>query len=97
MKVFVKMQVRSCVMKADDVRHVREIFGKQMQHIMKSGKVTESGALATDRTVFFILEIEKPIELYELLGSLWDYCSIETDMIVPPNELGEYLAKTKPE
>ena len=70
----------------------REIIGKQIEHIDKSGKLVEGGALLGTKSGYFILDVNKPAEILGLLGSAFlENFNIEVHPVVSFKEMGEYM------
>jgi hypothetical protein len=78
----------------DDDKRLREVLGPQMQQIMESGKVEASGLLTGKRGAFFLLNIDEPAELWELLGpEVYSTCKIEAQPVTPMEKAGELFQK----
>ena len=67
MRFHVTMEVRDTIVLDDDKR-MRAFLGPHLQQIVQSDKVQESGLLCGKRGGFFIVDIDAPEELFELLG-----------------------------
>jgi hypothetical protein len=77
----------------NDTKLLRPRMGAQFQSILQSGKVHASGAFAGKRGGFFIVEINDPAELIELLGpEILDACHVEAYPVVPMEKIGELFA-----
>jgi hypothetical protein len=89
MRFHVTTEVRDTIVLDDDKR-MREVLGPHFQRIMESGKVQDSGLLCGKRGIFFIVEVDAPEELLELLGPEI-YANFETDVqpIAPMERIGE--------
>jgi hypothetical protein len=78
--------------KAKDLRN--EWLGPQMQTIMESGKVRESGLLSSKRGGFFVVDIDAPEELYELFGpEVYDTCRVDAQPVTPIEKAGEIFQR----
>jgi hypothetical protein len=67
-----------------------EWIGPQMQKIMESGKVRESGLLSSKRGGFFLVDIDTPEELYELFGpEFYDTCRVDAQPVTSTEKAGE--------
>jgi hypothetical protein len=71
----------------DLVDTARERAGRQIQGILGSGKVLESGTLGPARGFWFLIEAASATELHALLGPLPDYCAIEAYPSAPLEDL----------
>ncbi len=89
MRFHVTTEVRDTIVLDDDKR-MRDFLGPHFQRIMESGKVIESGLLCGKRGGFFIVEVDAPEELLELLGPEI-YANFETDVqpVAPLEKIGE--------
>ena len=65
-----------------DADTVHKISVEQLDVIMKSGKVKESGLYADERGGFFIIDVDTPEELFRLVGPLIDIIGITSHPIV---------------
>jgi hypothetical protein len=71
-----------------------EWIGPQMQKIMESGKVRESGLLSSKRGGFFLVDIDTPEELYELFGpEFYDTCRVDAQPVTSTEKAGEMFQK----
>jgi hypothetical protein len=71
-----------------------EWIGPQMQKIMESGKVRESGLLSSKRGGFFLVEIDTPEELYELFGpEFYDTCRVDAQPVTSTEKAGEMFQR----
>ena len=74
----------------DADKRLREVLGPQLQKVMESGKAQESGLFAGKRGGFFLLNIDDPAELYEMLGpEIYGTCRVEAQPITPIEKAGE--------
>src|SRR5919202_1917617 len=89
MRFHVTMEVRDTIVLDDDKR-MRAFLGPHLQRIVQSDKVQESGLLCGKRGGFFIVDIDAPEELFELLGPEI-YTNFETDVqpLAPLERIGE--------
>ena len=77
---------------AKDLRN--EWLGPQMQKIMESGKVRESGLLSSKRAGFFVVDIDAPEELYELFGpEVYDTCRVDAQPVTSIEKAGEMFQR----
>jgi hypothetical protein len=65
-----------------DAPTVQKTAMEQINVIMKSGKVKESGLYADERGGFFIIDVDAPEELLRLLAPMIDFISITSHPIV---------------
>ncbi len=63
----------------DADKRMREMLGEHFQRVLGSDKVKDSGLLCGKRGGFFIVEVDVPEELFELLGPEI-YANFETDV-----------------
>jgi hypothetical protein len=78
----------------DDDKRLREVLGPQIQKVMESGKVQESGFLTGKRGGFFLLNIDDPADLYELLGpEIYSTCRVEAQPVTPIEKGGELFQR----
>jgi hypothetical protein len=71
-----------------------EWLGPQMQKIMESGKVRESGLLSGKRGGFFLVNIDTPEELYELFGpEFYDTCRVDAQPVTSTEKAGEMFQR----
>jgi hypothetical protein len=89
MRFHVTMEVRDTIVLDDDKR-MRGFLGPHLQRIMESDKVQDSGLLCGKRAGFFIVDVDAPEELLELLGPEI-YANFETDVqpVAPLERIGE--------
>ena len=83
MRFHITIEVRDTIV-LDDNKRMREFLGPHFQRMMESGKVQESGLWCGKRANFFIVDVDNPEELLELLVPEI-YANFETDVQpVPP-------------
>jgi hypothetical protein len=89
MRFLVTQVVRDTIVLDDDKR-MRAFLGPHFQRILQSDKVKDSGLMCGKRGGFFIVEVDAPEELYELLGPEI-YANFETDVqpLAPMERIGE--------
>ena len=78
----------------DDDKRVRELVGPQLQKMMQSGKVREAGILSGTRGGFFLVDIDAPEELFELMGP--EICAnikLEVLPVTPLDTIGELFQR----
>lgn len=68
MQVFVKVRGFD-TFSSEENEHLKKIFASQLQYVLNSGKVVQSGIFADSIGGFFILEIESTNELPDLISS----------------------------
>jgi len=57
-------------------------------------KVQESGLLSSKRGGFFLVDIDRPEELYELFGpEFYDTCRVDAQPVTPLEKAGELFQK----
>jgi hypothetical protein len=89
MRFHINMEVRDTIVLDDDKR-MREFLGSHLQRLVESDKVQDSGLLCGKRGGFFIVDVDAPEELFELLGPEI-YANFETDVqpVAPLKRIGE--------
>ena len=71
-----------------------EWIGPQIQKVMESGKVRESGLLSSKRGGFFLVDIDTPEELYELFGpEFYDTCRVDAQPVTSTEKAGEMFQR----
>jgi hypothetical protein len=70
---------------------IQKLFVEQINVIMKSGKVKESGLYADERGGFFVIDIDTPEELIRLLAPILDGISVTSHPILPVDSLQKLL------
>ena len=71
-----------------------EWLGPQIQNVMESGKVQESGLLSSKRGGFFLVDIDAPEELYELFGpEFYDTCRVDAQPVTSIEKAGEMFQR----
>ncbi len=74
---------------------MREMIGKQIEHIEKSGKLVDGGSLLGSQGGYFILDVAKPAEILGLLGRAFgENFDIEVHPVVSFKEIGEYMRRS---
>ena len=96
MQLFIELEVFDTVVKDEDIRHVRNVFGKQMQKITASGKMDANGFFTEKRGGYMILNINSAEEVAELLGPMLEFFHFKVHPVMPlekvPELFGKYLA-----
>lgn len=93
MKFCVTFDVFETIHSVDDVRRARESAGKHIQKLQSSGKMSDGGIFGDRRGGFFLLDLDSPTELYDLIGDLYDICRINVHPVLTFEELGEFFKK----
>ncbi len=92
MKFLIKFEVFDTITSNEDVNRIREAVGKQMQHIQSSGKLVDGAMFGDKRGGYFVFDIDKTFDLYDLLGgTLLDSCNIESHPLLSFEEMGKYF------
>lgn len=74
----------------DADQRLRAALGPQFQRIHESGKVRSSGVFAGMRAAYFVVEVERAEELYELFGpELFAGCHTEVHAVATMEKIGE--------
>ena len=96
MQLFIELEVFNTVIKDEDIRQVRNVFGKQMQMMMDSGKMVANGFFAGKRGGYIILNADSTEEVVKLLGIMIEYFRFKVHPVMPldkvPELFGKYLA-----
>jgi|SRR5215216_5923406 len=78
----------------DDDKRVREAVGPQLQRLMQSDKVRQAGAITGKWAGFFLVDIDAPEEIYELLGpEILANFKLEAHPVTPLDKIGELLQR----
>jgi len=95
-QLFIELEVFNTVIKDEDIRQVRNVFGKQMQMMMDSGKMVANGFFAGKRGGYIILNADSTEEVVKLLGIMIEYFRFKVHPVMPldkvPELFGKYLA-----
>src|SRR3990172_2223818 len=92
MKYFVKWDCLSMKTGINPSKEVEDLFSKQLEHIEKSGKMKDGGALLGVRGGYFILDVDKPADILGLLGRVMlENFSIELHPVVSFKEIGAFM------
>jgi hypothetical protein len=77
-----------------DKRVRNEVVGPQLQRILESGKVRESGLLSGKRAVFFVMDIDAPEELYEVIGpEIYSAAEVDAHPVTSIEKAGELFQR----
>jgi hypothetical protein len=93
MEVFAKYEVRDTITDREQVLHIRQVIGAQLQRTFESGKVKASGIFVGVRGGFFVLDVDSSDELSEMFFPIVDYVRIETHPLISIEKLGELFEK----
>ena len=97
MKFLVTFEVFDTIV-GDGVGPLRAAIAKQLDYVLKSGKLITGGMLADQRGGFFILEADTGFELQSLFGEgMLDHCHVETHAIYEFDELMEFFKQSAAE
>jgi hypothetical protein len=89
MRFLVTQVVRDTIVLDDDKR-LREVLGPHFQRLLQSDKVKDSGLLCGKRAGFFIVEVDAPEELFELLGpEIYANFELDVQPVAPLERIGE--------
>ena len=92
MKYFVSWNCTGMKLSESESSVKRDMVGKQIEHIEKSGKMVEGGTLLGTKGGYFILDVAKPAEILGLLGKVFlEDFNVEVHPIVSFKEIGEYM------
>lgn len=91
MQVFVKYEVRDTITDREQVLHIRQVIGANIQRTFESGKVRASGVFVGARGGFFVLDVDSSDELFEMLVPIVDYVRYETYPLTSFEKLGEFF------
>jgi hypothetical protein len=69
----------------------RQVYGRQLQQIMQSGKVRASGVYADGRGAFFVLDSDSADEIFEMFAPIFDYVRIEIHPLTTVETLLEFF------
>lgn len=97
MRIFVKTEVFETITRDEEVARLREAVGRQMQRILKSGKLESGWVSAVSRSPMFIFKVDAPTEVMDLLGCAFiDHFRIEAHPIISLEELGRFFETNPP-
>jgi hypothetical protein len=89
MRFHITQKVRDTIVLDDDKR-MREFLGPHFQQLLQSDKVVESGLLCGERSGFFIVDVDAPEELFELLGpEIYANFELDVQPVAPLERIGE--------
>jgi len=88
MRFFVKINVLDTIVGEKDSQ-VRHAIKERLGVISESGRLVDGGALAGHRAAYFIVNIDKPAEIYDLFAPLLPFVTTEVSPVVPFDELGK--------
>lgn len=94
MKFLITFEMFNTITNSEDVNHLREAVGKQLQHMQSSGKMVDGAMFGDQRGGYFVFDVDKALDLYDLLGgTLFDACNIESHPLLSFEELGNFSRK----
>ena len=89
MRFLITQKVRDTIVLDDDKR-LREVLGPHFQQLLQSDKVKDSGLLCGERKGFFIVDVDAPEELFELLGpEIYANFELDVQPVAPLERIGE--------
>ncbi len=92
MKYHVKFDCMGMKLSESESAAMRDLVGKQIEHIEKSGKLVDGGTLLGTRSGYFILDVAKPSDILGLLGRVFgENFNIEVHPVISFKEIGEYM------
>lgn len=91
MRFLVTATAYETIVTPDAIQRLRETFLAKVREIRRSGKLIEGGHFVTDRAGFFLLDVARAEELFELLIPLQDFCRVEARMVQSFDELEKRL------
>ena len=90
MRFHISVELRPTITRPEEVLAVRHAIGRQIAKISASGKMIDGGIYADARGGFFILDIDSPVEIMQLMApAAHDYCSITCHPLATFEELGQ--------
>jgi hypothetical protein len=96
LQLFLELEVFDTIIKDEDIKKVRNVFGKQMETIIASGKMVANGFFAGKRGGYIILNVDNTEEVVELLGTMIEFFHFKVHPVMPlekvPELFGKYLA-----
>jgi hypothetical protein len=96
-RLLVKYMLFDTLTRDEDLGPVRQAFGKQIQQIQASGKLLAGGVFADTRGGFYLVDVDSPTELNQLLGSaILDHCHVETRVVMSLEELRQRFEQQRP-
>ena len=89
MRFLVQLQTFDTLSGTDADRRVREFVGRQMQQVMRSGKIAEAGFLTDRRGAFFLVDVDAAEELYALFGpEVYSSFHVQASPVAPIDKVG---------
>ncbi len=73
------------------VQETRQLVGKKIQEIQRSGKLVSGGAFIDARGGYFVVDVDSATELFKLLVPIHDVCHIETHPLISFESLGAFF------
>ena len=71
MQIFVELEAFDTIVKEEDIKHIRGIFGNQLQRIISSGKMVANGCFIEKRGGYLILNVDSEKKLWTFLDTYW--------------------------
>ncbi len=90
MRYMVIFRVREAIV-AEMVPAVQQAIGAEVQKLLGTGKVTDSGVFVDDRAGFVLMNAASAEELFELISGLHDVAKIEAHPLISFERLGQFF------
>jgi hypothetical protein len=90
-RVHATFEVYESITDKNAILRLRENAGKMLQTIMASGKVVGAGIFPGIRGGNFVLNVDTPEELLELLGDGAEFFRVTRNPVVSPESLGQFF------
>jgi hypothetical protein len=90
MRYMAIFRVREAIV-GDMVPAVQQAIGAEVQKLLGTGKVTDSGVFVDDRAGFAIMNADSAEELFELTAGLQDVAKLEIHPLIGFERLGQFF------
>ena len=90
MRFIVILRIREAIVGEMDPA-VQRTVGTEVQKLLSSGKVTDSGVFAGDRGGFVLVNVASAEELFDLTAGLLDVAKLEIHPLMSFEHLGQFF------
>jgi hypothetical protein len=90
MRYMVIFRVREAIV-GERVPAVQQAIGAEVQKLLGTGKVSDSGVFVDDRAGFVLLDAASAEELFELIAGLHDVAKVEAHPLISFERLGQFF------
>jgi hypothetical protein len=89
MRFMAIFRVREAIV-GEMVPAVQQSIGAEVQKLLGTGKVTDSGVFVDDRAGFALMNLDFAEELFELISGLQDVAKLEVHALIGFERLGQF-------